>query len=140
MKDNNTLVYIVAMITLLFNLFGTHLRKSKWFSYRLRWLLSIGLFVIGLLCLNLISGMNSDQKEACILLMTPMGLILIDGILKYMSIQFQDRDFQFNTSFEYIINQHKRDLSIWDNVITVILLLTMVGLLILSSLFVELMN
>ncbi|RKD86385.1 hypothetical protein [Mangrovibacterium diazotrophicum] len=124
--------YIVAMIAFFFNLFATHLRNAKWFTYRLRWQISIGLAVIGLFGLFLINELNFDNTTASITLITPLIFTAIDRFFMFISFKYQNRDFQFNTSLESWLNQHKQKLSVWDNIITVAALLILTGLLIIS--------
>jgi len=138
--EKNLFGYIVTVITFFFNMFGTHLRNSKWFTYRLRWLISIVFSFIGLLGLFLRSELNYDQRVVCITLLTPLIFTLVDRFFKFISFKYQNRDFQFNTSLESLLNQHKSDISIWDNIITVTSLLIMAGLLVVSFQIAEKIN
>ena len=130
---NTLIITIVNMAMFSFNLIGTHLRNSSWFTYKLRWKISIFLSIIGFIGFFILLKLNIKFKMVCFALITPLIFTAIDRLLMFISFKYQNRDFQFNTSFETWLNQHKRGISMWDNFITLISLLIMTGLLIISS-------
>jgi len=126
--DSNLINIIVGLFTLFFNINATHLRNSKRFTYKLRWQISIILAIIGVVGLFFVSRLIS----VWLALTTPLIFTSIDKILMIISYKFQNRDFQFNTSLEVWLNQHKYGISMWDNIITLVSLLLITGLFIFS--------
>ncbi len=139
MKD--VLLGIIFMtVTIFFNLFATHLRTSKWFTYKLRWQISIILAIIGIIGITLPMFFNFNRKGEFIILITPLIFTIIDKFFMFISYKYQNRDFQFNTSMETWLNQHRKGISMWDNIITVASLLIIIGLFGLSSIIVDIIN
>jgi hypothetical protein len=68
-----------------------------------------------------------------LILSTPFILTIIDRILKVVSIKTQGRDFYFNTSLNWMIKQFDDNFSFIDQIMTVTMLLTIVGLAIISA-------
>jgi len=103
MDNNSILNLIFGMVTVFFNMFATHLRNSKWFTYKLRWQISILLAILGVIGFLLMPKLIS----VWVTLTTPLIFTSIDKILMIISFIYQNRDFQFNTSLEVWLNQHK---------------------------------
>jgi len=132
------LVFMIA--TIIFNLFATHLRTSKWFPYKLRWQITIGIAAIGLIGFLLAIRFDYSIKGEFLILISPLIFNVIDRFFMFISYKYQNRDFQFNTSFEYWFNQHRKGISFMDHIITLASLLILVGLMILPLIFMDTLN
>lgn len=131
--DSITTTAIVGAFVLLLNIFLTHLRKAEWFTDKLRWTFVTIILFIGITVLIFGNEISFAENGLFLILSTPFILTIIDRILKVVSIKTQGRDFYFNTSLNWMIKQFDDNFSFIDQIMTVTMLLTIVGLAIISA-------
>jgi hypothetical protein len=133
--DSITITAIVGAFVLLLNIFLTHLRKVEWFIDKFRWTFVTILLFIGITGLIFGKEISFVENGLFLILSIPFILTIIDRILKVVSIKTQGRDFYFNTILNWTINQFDDDFSFIDQIMTVTMLLTIVGLTIISAIY-----
>ena len=126
--ESITITIIIGLAVLFLNLFLTHMRVVKWISDKARWIIAVTLLILGLIGFLLADRLVNIEQRVFASLCTTFVLTIIDRIFRYLSIKKQGRDFYFNTSFEWLINQYKEKFSTLDQIMTVTMLLIIFGL------------
>ena len=121
--DIKIILFIVMSFTFFLNMAMTHFRKTAWFPYRTRWGISIVLSIIGIIGFLCFRHRSIDEIWASMILITPLLLTTIDCFLKRLSIKYQDRDWEFNTSIEFVFPQSKKEFSGLDHAFTFLTLI-----------------